>query len=201
MLRQQLKAIQSELGEGEGEAVQLRQRVIDAKLPESVATHRPSRSRPSGADDAGVPRIPDDPHLSRLGARRALGDDTEDRLDPIEARRVLDEDHYDLDKVKERIVEYLAVQKLRQSQGDQGGERSAARIRGPILCFVGPPGVGKTSLGQSIARAMNRKFVADFARRCPRRGGDPRAPAHLHRLDARAPRAGAQEGGRRPTRC
>src|SRR4026208_387421 len=72
---------------------------------------------------------------------------TEDRLDPTEARRVLDEDHYDLDKVKERIVEYLAVRKLK---GD---------MKGPILCFVGPPGVGKTSLGQSIARSMNRKFV------------------------------------------
>ena len=72
---------------------------------------------------------------------------TEDRLDPVEARRVLDEDHYDLEKVKERIVEYLAVRKLK---GD---------MKGPILCFVGPPGVGKTSLGQSIARAMNRKFV------------------------------------------
>jgi ATP-dependent Lon protease len=72
---------------------------------------------------------------------------TEDRLDLVEARRVLDEDHYDLDKVKERIVEYLAVRKLK---GD---------MKGPILCFVGAPGVGKTSLGQSIARAMNRKFV------------------------------------------
>ena len=72
---------------------------------------------------------------------------TDDRLDPVEARRVLDEDHYDLDKVKERIVEYLAVRKLK---GD---------MKGPILCFVGPPGVGKTSLGHSIARAMNRKFV------------------------------------------
>jgi ATP-dependent Lon protease len=72
---------------------------------------------------------------------------TEDRLDPVEARKVLDEDHYDLDKVKERIVEYLAVRKLK---GD---------LKGPILCFVGPPGVGKTSLGQSIARSMNRKFV------------------------------------------
>jgi ATP-dependent Lon protease len=72
---------------------------------------------------------------------------TEDRLDPVAARKVLDQDHYDLDKVKERIVEYLAVRKLK---GD---------MKGPILCFVGPPGVGKTSLGQSIARAMNRKFV------------------------------------------
>jgi ATP-dependent Lon protease len=107
---------------------------------------------------------------------------TEDRLDPGAAREVLDADHYDLDKVKERIVEYLAVQKLktqslsRQSAasatagqtaasataGQSAGGATAgqtARIRGPILCFVGPPGVGKTSLGQSIARAMNRKFV------------------------------------------
>jgi ATP-dependent Lon protease len=79
---------------------------------------------------------------------------TEDRLDPVAAREVLDQDHYDLDKVKERIVEYLAVQKLKMRQSG-----AAAQIKGPILCFVGPPGVGKTSLGQSIARAMNRKFV------------------------------------------
>src|SRR2546423_9928079 len=79
---------------------------------------------------------------------------TEDRLDPIAAREVLDADHYDLDKVKERIVEYLAVQKLKTEQH----AHAPARIKGPILCFVGPPGVGKTSLGQSIARAMNRKF-------------------------------------------
>ena len=72
---------------------------------------------------------------------------TTDRIDPVAARVVLDEDHYDLDKVKDRIVEYLAVRKLK---GD---------MKGPILCFVGPPGVGKTSLGQSIARAMERKFV------------------------------------------
>jgi len=92
---------------------------------------------------------------------------TEDRLDPVEARKVLDEDHYDLDKVKERIVEYLAVQKLRHRRESESQPSGAApadgarsvRLRGPILCFVGPPGVGKTSLGQSIARAMNRKFV------------------------------------------
>ena len=82
---------------------------------------------------------------------------TEDRLDPVAARAVLDEDHYDLDKVKERIVEYLAVQKLKSQQAQ--GSTPPGVIRGPILCFVGPPGVGKTSLGQSIARAMNRKFV------------------------------------------
>jgi ATP-dependent Lon protease len=93
---------------------------------------------------------------------------TEDRLDLKAAREVLDQDHYDLDKVKDRIIEYLAVQRLK-SEHRVGTEpaRPDARpettrpvtIKGPILCFVGPPGVGKTSLGQSIARAMNRKFV------------------------------------------
>ena len=147
-LRQQLKAIQQELGEGEGnEIAELRKRVEDAKLPETVA----------------VAALREVDRLGRMGAAspeyqmlRTYIDwildvpwtvTTEDRLDPIEARRVLDEDHYDLDKVKERIVEYLAVRKLK---GD---------MKGPILCFVGPPGVGKTSLGQSIARAMSRKFV------------------------------------------
>jgi ATP-dependent Lon protease len=109
---------------------------------------------------------------------------TEDRLDPVAAREVLDQHHYDLDKVKERIVEYLAVQKLKNrraaetersgalgvaAEHDRGigapgvGEARRAGapgvIKGPILCFVGPPGVGKTSLGQSIARAVNRKFI------------------------------------------
>ena len=80
---------------------------------------------------------------------------TEDRLDPVVgARRCSTTDHYDLDKVKERIVEYLAVQQL-----EDADTTPTAQIKGPILCFVGPPGVGKTSLGQSIARAMNRKFV------------------------------------------
>jgi endopeptidase La len=147
-LRQQLKAIQQELGEGEGtELADLRKRIEDAKLPET----------------AGAAALRELDRLARMGQSspeyqmlRTYIDwlldvpwsvTTLDRLDPVEARRVLDEDHYDLDKVKERIVEYLAVRKLK---GD---------MKGPILCFVGPPGVGKTSLGQSIARAMSRKFV------------------------------------------
>jgi len=147
-LRQQLKAIQQELGEGEGnELAELRKRIEDAGLPEGV--------------NAAAMREVD--RLGRMGAAspeyqmlRTYIDwlldvpwavTTTDRIDPVEARKVLDEDHYDLDKVKERIVEYLAVRKLK---GD---------MKGPILCFVGPPGVGKTSLGQSIARAMVRKFV------------------------------------------
>src|SRR5205823_13848286 len=75
------------------------------------------------------------------------GATTTDNLDLRRARRILDEDHYGLDKVKERIIEYLAVSKLKND------------VAGPILCFVGPPGVGKTSLGQSVARALDRKFV------------------------------------------
>jgi ATP-dependent Lon protease len=147
-LRQQLKAIQEELGEGQApEAVELRNRIAEANLPEHVRTtvtrevDRLERMTPASPEYQMIRTYLDwvleIPWLVT----------TEDRLDPVEARRVLDEDHYDLDKVKERIVEHLAVRKLK---GD---------MRGPILCFVGPPGVGKTSLGQSIARAMNRKFV------------------------------------------
>jgi ATP-dependent Lon protease len=159
MLRQQLKAIQAELGEGEGEAAQIRKRVTDAELPEAVATgamrevDRLERMTPASPEYQMI-RTYLDWVLDIPWATT-----TPDRLDPVEARRVLDEDHYDLDKVKERIVEYLAVQKLRQSQGSKDAPATVARMRGPILCFVGPPGVGKTSLGQSIARAMNRKFV------------------------------------------
>ena len=147
-LRQQLKAIQQELGEGEGnEIAELRKRIEDAKLPESVNTVAMREV------DRLVRMTAASPEYQML---RTYIDwlldvpwsvTTEDRIDPIEGRRVLDEDHYDLDKVKERIIEYLSVRKLK---GD---------MKGPILCFVGPPGVGKTSLGQSIARAMSRKFV------------------------------------------
>ena len=147
-LRQQLKAIQQELGEGEGnELLELRSRIEAAKLPEAINTaamrevDRLERM-PAASPEYQMLRTYIDWLLDVPWATT-----TEDRLDPVEARRVLDEDHYDLDKVKERIVEYLAVRKLK---GD---------MKGPILCFVGPPGVGKTSLGQSIARAMSRKFV------------------------------------------
>jgi ATP-dependent Lon protease len=154
-LRQQLKAIQEELGEGEKTEVQdLRKRMTDAKLPESVAAvaerelDRLERMTPASPEYQMIRTYFDwllDVPWSTV---------TEDRLDPVAARAVLDEDHYDLDKVKDRIIEYLAVQKLKSTR--EGG---AGRIKGPIICFVGPPGVGKTSLGQSIARAMNRKFV------------------------------------------
>jgi ATP-dependent Lon protease len=147
-LRQQLKAIQQELGEGEGtEIADLRKRVEDAKLPEAVKTVADRELDRLGRMTSASPEY----QMVRTYIDWLLdvpwSTTTTDRLDPVEARKVLDEDHYDLDKVKERIVEYLAVRKLK---GD---------MKGPILCFVGPPGVGKTSLGQSIARAMSRKFV------------------------------------------
>jgi len=147
-LRQQLKAIQEELGEKEGaEVSELRERIEKAGLPEHVAAvaerevDRLERMTPASPEYQMIRTYLD--WILEVPWTAT----TPDRLDPVEARRVLDEDHYDLDKVKDRIVEYLAVRKLK---GD---------MKGPILCFVGAPGVGKTSLGQSIARAMNRKFV------------------------------------------
>ncbi len=149
-LRQQMKAIQEELGEGDPEQAELRElreQVEAAELPEDIrkAVDRELarlERLPSAAAEYGVIRTYVDWIVSLPWAKF-----TEDNLDLEHAREVLDEDHFDLDKVKERIIEYLAVAKLR---GD---------VAGSILCFVGPPGVGKTSLGQSIARALERKFT------------------------------------------
>jgi ATP-dependent Lon protease len=149
-LRQQLKAIQDELGEGDAEQAEineLRERFGELELPEEVrkAVDRElSRLEkiPSAAAEHGVIRT----YLDWLVAL-PWNTVTEDNLDLDHARTVLDEDHYDLEKVKERILEHLAVSKLKND------------LSGPILCFVGPPGVGKTSLGQSISRALGRKFA------------------------------------------
>ena len=149
-LRQQLKAIQEELGEGDPEqadANELRERLDALELPEDVqkaADRELARLErlPSAAAEYGVIRT----YLDWL-ATLPWGVTTPDDLDLDRARQILDEDHYDLEKVKERIVEHLAVSKLKQDPAGQ------------ILCFVGPPGVGKTSLGQSIARTLGRKFA------------------------------------------
>jgi ATP-dependent Lon protease len=149
-LRQQMKAIQEELGEGDPEQAELRElreRVEESDLPEDIrkAVDREIarlERLPSAAAEYGVIRTYVDWILSLPWSKF-----TEDNLDLEHARSILDEDHFDLDKVKERIIEYLAVAKLR---GD---------VSGSILCFVGAPGVGKTSLGQSIARALERKFT------------------------------------------
>jgi ATP-dependent Lon protease len=149
-LRQQLKAIQEELGEGDPEQAELqelRERVEQAKLPEEVrkAVDRELgrlERLPSASAEYGVIRTYLDWILSLPWSKT-----TEDNLDLERAREILDEDHYDLDKVKDRIIESLAVAKLKND------------VSGSILCFVGPPGVGKTSLGQSIARTLGREFV------------------------------------------
>ena len=149
-LRQQLKAIQDELGEGDPEqadANELREQLDELALPEDVrkaADRELARLErlPSAAAEYGVIRS----YLDWL-ATLPWGVTTPDDLDLDRARQILDEDHYDLEKVKERIVEHLAVSKLKQDPAGQ------------ILCFVGPPGVGKTSLGQSIARTLGRKFA------------------------------------------
>jgi ATP-dependent Lon protease len=150
ILREQLKAIQRELGEDDpqqAEINELREKIEAAGMPDEVKTRaikeidRMSRI-PSASPEVGVIRTYVD-WLISLPWNVA----TDDRLDIKEAAKILDEDHHGLEKVKERILEYLAVRAL------------ASTIRSPILCFVGPPGVGKTSLGRSVARAMGRKFV------------------------------------------
>src|SRR2546426_4517064 len=150
VLRQQMKAIQKELGEGEGgeaaEAEQLRERLAKTDLPDDV---RKEAERELGRMEK-LPNMAPDYHVIRTYLDFILElpwkKSSEDRIDLTEAQNVLEEDHYGLEDVKERILEFLAVRKLR------------ADAKSPILCFVGAPGVGKTSLGRSIARAMGRRF-------------------------------------------
>ncbi len=149
-LRQQLKAIQRELGESNEiheEIEQYRTRIAESGMPEEAAAEatrqvdRLERMQPESAETATLRNYLD----WMVGLPWSIS--TEDNLDLEEAQRILDDDHFGLDKIKDRIVEHLAVRKLKRDS------------RGPILCFAGPPGVGKTSLGRSIARALGRKFV------------------------------------------
>jgi ATP-dependent Lon protease len=165
-LREQIKAIQRELGEADEQAVEVeefRKKIEAAGMTEEAEKQarreldRLSRL-PAAAAEYGVIRT----YLDWL-VSLPWSQVTEDNLNIANARLVLDQDHYGLEDVKERILEYLAVRKLRQERADelqQEAEDEIRRVReGVILCFVGPPGVGKTSLGRSIARAMGRKFV------------------------------------------
>src|SRR5687767_2630407 len=149
-LRQQLRAIQQELGEGEEMAEELetyRRLVSEKQIPPEAAAEvekqikRLERSHPDSAETAIIRTYLD--WMTGLPWAKL----SEDSVDLDRARAILDEDHYDIEKVKERILEFLAVHALKKT------------LKGPILCFVGPPGVGKTSLGRSIARALERKFV------------------------------------------
>jgi len=165
-LREQLKAIQRELGEGDEQAAEveeLRKKIEAAKMPEEAEKQarkeldRLSRL-PTAAAEYGVIRT----YLDWLIAM-PWSITTLDNLDIAHARQVLDQDHYGLEDVKERILEFLAVRKLRLERSEDIRIEPVDDIRrireGVILCFVGPPGVGKTSLGRSIAHAMGRKFV------------------------------------------
>jgi ATP-dependent Lon protease len=149
-LRQQMKAIQQELGEGnelQEEIEQYREKLKKAKLPKEVQEEadrqlgRLERMHPDAAETATLRNYLD--WMVSLPWSKS----TKDNLDLNKAQQILDEDHYGLGKIKDRIIEHLAVRKLKKDS------------KGPILCFVGPPGVGKTSLGKSIARALGRKFV------------------------------------------
>ncbi len=165
-LREQLKAIQRELGEGDEQAVEveeLRQKIDAAKMPEEADKQaRRELDRlshlPTAAAEYGVIRTYLDWMISLPWSVT-----TDDNLDITHAREVLDQDHYGLEDIKERILEYLAVRKLRQERKDEIVVEDKDEIRrtreGVILCFIGPPGVGKTSLGRSIAHAMGRKFI------------------------------------------
>jgi len=149
-LREQLKAIQKELGETDERAEEIqefRTKISEAKMPEKVMKEaekqlkRLERMHPDAAEASTVRT-----YLEWM-VELPWSITTKDTLDTIAAKKVLDADHYDLEKVKERILEYLAVRKLNE------------KTKGPVLCFVGPPGVGKTSLGKSIARSLGREFV------------------------------------------
>jgi ATP-dependent Lon protease len=150
LLREQLKAIQKELGESDDiapELEELKRKLDQIEMPADVATQAKRELRrlekmPEGAAEAGMVRS----YLEWL-TELPWSIEAEAPIDIAEARRVLDEDHFDLEKIKRRILEFLAVRKLNPDG------------KGPLLCFVGPPGVGKTSLGQSIARAVGRKFI------------------------------------------
>jgi ATP-dependent Lon protease len=150
ILREQMATIQRQLGEGDGKAqevAELNEAIAKAKMPAEVESQARREVRryermPEGAAEAGIVRSYVD-WLTELPWSLP----EEKPINIGEARRILDEDHYGLEKIKSRIIEYLAVRKL------------APEGKAPILCFVGPPGVGKTSLGQSIARAMGRQFV------------------------------------------
>ncbi len=184
-LRQQLKAIQEELGDSENEnpeIAELWDRIKQANPPVEVLNEaereleRLAGMHPSSAEYSIVRTYLD--WLAILPWSKS----SRDKLDLRRARKVLDSDHFDLEKIKERILEYLAVRKLKKD------------MKGPILCLVGPPGTGKTSLGKSIAKALGAPCARQLGRRA-RRGRNSGAPTHLRRRSSGASGPGNPQGG------
>ena len=173
-LNEQVKAIQKELGDGEDGAdmEELEKKIIAAKMPKDArkkvdAEFKKLKLMSPMSAEATVVRNYIDTLVNLPWAKK-----TKIKHDLAFAEAVLNEDHYGLDKVKDRILEYLAVQ------------QRVDKVKSPILCLVGPPGVGKTSLGQSVARATGRKFVRMALGGSARRSRNPRPSPHLHRLHA-----------------
>ena len=189
-LNEQMKAIQRELGEQDDqrdELMELEKRIKKTKLSKEARTKADSELKklrnmsPMSAESTVVRNYLDWLLSIPWGKGKAK------TIDLKKAEEILDADHYGLEKVKERILEYLAVQ------------ARTGLAKGPILCLVGPPGVGKTSLGKSIAKATGREFARLSLGGCARRGRDPRPPPHLHRLHARQDHPEHEEGeGHRP---
>ena len=190
-LNEQMKAIQRELGdgdEGREDIAELENRIKNTKLSKEARTKADAEMKklrqmsPMSAESTVVRNYLDWLLSLPWGNKKKVKKDID------AAQAVLDEDHYGLDKVKDRILEYLAVQ------------ARTNKLRGPILCLVGPPGVGKTSLGKSIAQGDGPRLRAHVARRRARRSGNPRSPPHLHRLDAGPRDPVDEEGEERATR-
>ena len=188
-LREQLKAIQKEIGDlddTQKDMAELKEKIEAAGMPEDVKKDalkelgRLSRMNPAAADYSLTRNYVE--WLAVLPWSKTSSGE----VDILKAKAYLDEDHYGLKKVKDRILDYLSVRRLKPD------------MKGPILCFVGPPGVGKTSLGRSIARCAGPQVLAHLARRHARRGGDSWASPDVHRraagADYPAPEAGRGEG-------
>ena len=164
-LRQQMKAIQKELGEIGDESSapsEYTEKLAKANLPEEAKKEADRELKRLSGMSAQSPEYSMIKAWLDWMVELPWSTMSEDKLDVVNARRVLDEDHYDLQEVKDRIIEFLAVRKLFKERGIQKGKTEdgrAGRAMGAILCFIGPPGVGKTSLGQSIARALGRTFT------------------------------------------
>ena len=181
LLRKQMDSIRKELGEDDASVVdEYRKKIEEAGMPEAV---REQADKELGRFERMGESSPESQMIrSYLDWLLAVpwGVRSDEVLDPEGTREILDVDHAGLEDVKDRIVEYIAVAKLRKERGIEPDKRAGA-----ILTLIGPPGTGKTSIGESIAKALNREFVRHVAGRRPRRGRDPRSPSDVHRRPSR----------------